>query len=125
MVLLVAVAASGIGLAAEDYTLEAYLRRVETENQDLALSRKNSTIAAETEKQARSALLPMVMASAGYSRNMIDIEKPMATASLPTGGPLIWQDVDQNMDNELTLGFGIQQKIFSADSIARDRKSVV
>jgi len=109
--LAIAIAASGTGLVAEDYTLETYLQRVEAENPDLALSRRNGTIAAETEKQARSALLPMVAASAGYNRNILDIEKPTAVASLPTGGPLIWQDVDQNMDNELTIGLALRQKI--------------
>jgi len=121
--LAIAIAASGTGLVAEDYTLETYLQRVEAENPDLALSRRNGTIAAETEKQARSALLPMVAASAGYNRNILDIEKPTAVASLPTGGPLIWQDVDQNMDNELTIGLALRQKIFSAESIARYKQA--
>lgn len=111
--------ASGIGTVAEDFTMDDYLRQVESGNPDLALSRTNSAIARETEKQARAALLPTLAASAGYNRNMIDIEKPTAVASLPTGGPLIWQDVDQNLDNELTVGLGLRQKIFSAESIAR------
>lgn len=113
------VATLRIGLAAEDLSLEVYLERIETGNPDLALSRKNSMIADETVKQARSVLLPALAVSAGYNRNMIDIEKPTAVASLPTGGPLIWQDVDQNLDNELTLGMGLRQKIFSAESLAR------
>ena len=88
--------------------MDDYLRQVESGNPDLALARTNSAIARETEKQARAALLPTLAASAGYNRNMIDIEKPTAVASLPTGGPLIWQDVDQNLDNELTVGLGLR-----------------
>lgn len=111
--------ASGMGLAAEEYTLEEYLHKVETGNPELILSLMDNLIARETEKQARSLLLPTVGSSLGYNRNVFDIEKPTAVASLPGGGPLIWQDVDQNMDNELTFGVGLQQKLFSPEAIAK------
>jgi outer membrane protein TolC len=39
-------------------------------------------------------------------------------ASMPGGGPLVYQDIDSNFDNELTLGIGVNQTLFDAGAIA-------
>jgi outer membrane protein TolC len=47
----------------------------------------------------------------------------MAVASQPGGGPLIFQDVRTNYDNELTLGIGVNQTLFDAGAIANYNKA--
>jgi len=47
----------------------------------------------------------------------------MAVASTPGGGPLVFQDVRANYDNELTMGIGISQVLFSAGAISNYGKA--
>lgn len=116
---------SGIAntVAAESYGLEEYLKKILTDNPDLILSRCNTEATEESVKMARSALLPTVAVKSDYTRNMKDIEKPTPVASLPGGGPLVYQDIDQNMDNEILLALGVQQRVFSAQAIATYRQA--
>jgi outer membrane protein TolC len=121
--------AAGIA-AAESFSLEDYLTRVEKFSKDLHLSRQDVEKADVTVNQAWSALLPTVGVQAGYTRNLWDVEQstPIGASTNPTGGsnpmyPLVRQDIDSNMDNELALGLGIEQTIFNMKAIAALRAS--
>jgi outer membrane protein TolC len=46
-----------------------------------------------------------------------------AVASSPGGGPLIYQDVDSNYENELSIGVGVTQKLFDPAAWMRYRQS--
>jgi outer membrane protein TolC len=111
----------------ESYTLDDYLKKVEAKNLDIALSRLNVLSSAESVKQARSALLPAIGASGGYTRNLTDREQSTpigaSTTTVSLMHPLIYQDLDTNYDNELSLGLGIDQKIFDAAALARYQQS--
>ena len=114
-----ALALSAAAAAAAEYDLAAYLAKVEAANPDLALARYDLEAAEQGVKQARSALLPAVAAQGGYTRNLGDIEQPKAVAADPATGAFIYQEFDTNYDNELTLGLGVQQRIFDAEALAR------
>lgn len=102
----------------EEYDLEKYLTRVRGNNLDLALAAKELELARQYVTQARSAFFPVIAAQGGYTRNFLDTTQSMAVASLPGGGPLVYQDVDTNYDNELSFALGLSQTIFDAGSIA-------
>jgi outer membrane protein TolC len=106
-------------LFALDYNLASYLEKVEADNRDLELSRQRVASALESIKQTRSALLPTIAVAGGYTRNFTDIEEPTAVASQSGGGPLIYQDVDSNFDNEMTLAASVSQKIIDPEATAR------
>ncbi len=106
-------------LGAEDLTLNEYLQKVSADNPDIALSWQNVASASESVIQARSALLPAVGVSADYVRNLSDIMQSTAVASAGAGQPLVYQDVDTNMDNELTLAAGVSQTILNPEATAR------
>ncbi|HUX12319.1 MAG TPA: TolC family protein [Spirochaetia bacterium] len=106
-------------LHAEELDLSAYLHRVAIDNPDLILSRLKAAAAVETSRQARSALLPAVGASGSYTRSLHDITVPTPVASLPGGGPLVYQDVKHNMDNDILLSVGVTQNLFNAEALAR------
>ncbi|MDR0760234.1 MAG: TolC family protein [Treponema sp.] len=99
-------------LDAETYDLAAYLRLVEQNNPDLALAYRDLLLSREQVHQARAPLLPGIGAEGSYIRSLRDIPQPTPVASLPGGGPLIYQDVDSNYDNELSIGIGVSQKLF-------------
>jgi outer membrane protein TolC len=114
--------------AAEDYSLEDYLARVERFSKDLTLSRQDVEKADVTVSQAWSALLPTVGVQGGYTRNLWDIEQSTPVGvNLPAGPsgfyPLARQEIDSNMDNELSLGVGVEQTIFNMKAIAALRAS--
>jgi outer membrane protein TolC len=113
--------------AAETYSLEDYLARVEKFSKDLTLSRQDVEKADVTVNQAWSALLPTVGVQAGYTRNLWDIEQstPVGASTTAMGSmyPLIRKDIDSNMDNELTLGIGVEQTLFNMKAIAALRAS--
>ncbi len=110
---------AGTSLFGEDLSLEDYLQKVSSDNPDIALSRQNVASASESVVQARAALLPAVGVSADYVRNLTDIMQSTAVASAGAGQPLVFQDVDTNMDNELTLAAGISQTILNPEATAR------
>jgi len=112
-------AGCGAAAAATEYDLAAYLAKVEAANPDLALARCDLAAAEQGVVQSRSALLPAVALQGGYTRNLIDIEQPKAVAADPATGAFIYQEIDTNYDNEITLGLGVQQKLFDAEAIAR------
>ena len=103
---------------AEEYDLAAYLAKVEQNNPDLALAEKELALAGTSVVQARSAFFPNIGIQGGYTRNLTDAMRSTPVASTSGGGPLIYQDVDSNYDNELTLGIGVSQTLFDAGTIA-------
>jgi outer membrane protein TolC len=46
-----------------------------------------------------------------------------AVASIPGGGPLVYQDVDSNYNNELSIGVGVTQKLFDPAAWAQYRRT--
>jgi outer membrane protein TolC len=110
-------------LYGEDYSLAAYLARVEQGNPDLALALKDLEAAQTGVSQARAAFLPSVGLQGGYTRNFTEDIRATPVASLPGGGPLIYQDLRTNYDNELTLGIGVSQTLFDAGAIANYRRA--
>ncbi|MDR2052358.1 MAG: TolC family protein [Treponema sp.] len=105
-------------LRAEEYGLAEYLAKVDKNNPDIALALKELELAKTSVSQARAAFLPGIGLQGGYTRNFIDDMRPEPVASLPGGGPLIYQDIDSNFDNELTLGIGVKQALFDPEAIS-------
>ncbi|MDR2054191.1 MAG: TolC family protein [Treponema sp.] len=110
-------------LHAAEYDLSAYLDLVEQNNTDIALAYKDMRLSREQVNQARSPLLPGIGAEAGYTRNLRDMPRSTAVASAPGGGPLIYQDVDSNYDNELSIGIGVTQKLFDPSAWMQYRQA--
>jgi outer membrane protein TolC len=117
-------------------SLEEYIEKVRANNLDIVLSGQNILAAAESVKQARSAFLPSIGATGGYTRNLRDRlqSTPVAANGLDpvmsvpgVGGlyPLIYEDRDANYDNELTGAVVLDQKIFDAAALARYRQSKI
>ena len=110
---------------AEEYDLETYLALVERNNPDLLIRFKDIELAGTDIALARSALLPRAGVQGGYTRNLTKRMQSMPVASMPNGGPLVYQDIRANYDNELTLtqGVGISQVLFSAGAISNYNKA--
>ncbi|MDR1575543.1 MAG: TolC family protein [Treponema sp.] len=103
---------AALNAAALEYDLSAYLHLVEQHNIDIALAYRELLLSREQVKAARSPLLPGIGAEGSYTRNLQDMPRSTAVASAPDGGPLVYQDVDSNYDNELSIGVGVTQKLF-------------
>jgi outer membrane protein TolC len=110
-------------LSATDYDLASYLRAVEQYNPDILLAQKEIEAARQIVNQARSAFFPRIGAQGDYKRNLTDRTQATPVASQSGGGPLVYQDVDVNFDNELTLGIGLTQTIFDAGAISSYRQA--
>jgi outer membrane protein TolC len=110
---------------AAELDLDSYLKMVEQNNPDLTLALKEIEAAKQTSAQARSALLPGIVAQGDYKRNFFDQNQPTPVAADATGGPpvmpLIYQDMDANLDNEITLAVGASQTIFDAEAVSNIR----
>jgi outer membrane protein TolC len=105
--------------------LDAYLKMVEQNNPDLSLALKEIEAAKQSSAQARSALLPGIVAQGDYKRNFFDQNQPTPVAADTSAGgpvaPLIYQDMDANLDNEITLAVGASQTIFDAEAVSNIR----
>ncbi|MCL2215274.1 MAG: TolC family protein [Treponema sp.] len=110
-------------ISAEEYDLARYLALVERNNPDLLVMFKDIELAKTDVALARSMFLPRAGVQSGYNRNLIDRTQSMAVASQPGGGQLIFQDVRTNYDNELTLGVGVSQMLYSAGAISNFNKA--
>jgi outer membrane protein TolC len=109
---IIIVCITALNAAALEYDLSAYLHLVEQNNSDIALAYRELLVSRESVNQARSPLLPGIGAEGSYTRNLQDMPRSTAVASAPGGGPLIYQDVDTNYDNEFSIGVGLTQKLF-------------
>ena len=109
--------------SAEEYDMAEYLALVERNNPDLLIRFKDIELARTDTAMARSALLPRAGVQGGYSRNFTERYESTPVASQPGGGRLVYQDVRTNFDNELTLGIGISQVLFSAGAISNYNKA--
>jgi len=108
---------------AEEYDLETYLALVERNNPDLLIRFKDIELAKTDIALARSAFLPRAGVQGGYNRNITEQSQSTAVASMPGGGPLVYQDIRTNFDNELTMGIGISQTLFSAGAFTNYSKA--
>jgi outer membrane protein TolC len=106
-----------------EYDLSAYLRLVEQNNTDIALAYREFLLSREQVNQARAPLLPGAGAEGSYTRNLKDILRSTAVASASGGGPLIYQDVKTNYDNELSIGIGVTQKLFDPSAWMQYRQA--
>jgi outer membrane protein TolC len=117
------VAAAG----AEKYSLEKYLSLVEENNVTVLLSEKDLASSKQTERQAFSVLLPTVAAAGGYTRNLNDVKEstPVAAVSQVYNGvyPLIYQNVDSNYDNELSLALSATWNLIDPAALAQYEKA--
>jgi outer membrane protein TolC len=111
----------------EDYSLDQYIDLVEKNNVTVALSQKSLDSAVQTEHLAFSGLLPTIAAAGGYTRNLNDIEKPTAVAAssqLYNGVyPLIWQNIDSNYDNEVSLALSATWNLIDPAALAQYEKA--
>lgn len=107
--LLVGICASSI--TGVELDLKSYLELVEKNSKDLKIAEIDQELAGAQEKLARSAIRPLIAGSAGYSRNIIDIEAPYAVAV--SGSSLIYQDVDINKDNDFQFAVAVEQQLFN------------
>jgi len=110
-------------VSAGEYDIASYLALVEKNNPDLLLRFKDIESAKTDIAMARSAFLPHAGLQGGYTRNFTDQLQSTPVASMPGGGPLVWQDVRSNFDNELSLGAGISQVLLNAGAISNYNKA--
>ena len=99
-------------LFSENYTLENYITGVEKNSRQLKQAANDVIIAGTQEKAAKSQALPTIGAQAGYTRNLNDIEQSYPVASAGPG-PLIWEDIDINRDNDFSFGLSLNQQVFN------------
>jgi outer membrane protein TolC len=117
--MLAGIITAGTGISAAEYDLEAYLKRVEHYNLDIAYAHKGLETAKQNTVQARSALLPSIGVQGAYTRNLQDVMQSTPVAADLSSGRIIRQDADSNYDNEFTLGIGITQKLFDASAMGQ------
>ena len=110
-------------VSAVEYDLASYLEMVERNNPDLLAKFKDIELAKTDVTLARSVFFPRAGVQGGYDRNLTERTQSMAVASMPGGGPLVFQDVRTNYDNELTFGIGVSQMLFSAGAISNYNKA--
>ncbi|MCL2706522.1 MAG: TolC family protein, partial [Spirochaetaceae bacterium] len=110
-------------VSAKEYDLATYLAMVEQNNPDLLMMFKDIELTKTDVALSRSMFLPHAGLQGGYNRNLTEQLQSMPVASQPGGGSLVYQDVRTNFDNELTLGVGISQVLFSAGAISNYNKA--
>jgi outer membrane protein TolC len=114
---------SVFSMLAQEYDLSAYLRKVEQNNTDIMLAYKELQLSQESVNQNRAPLLPGVGAEGSYTRNLQNMPRSTPVASLPGGGPLIYQDMDSAYNNELAAGIRVTQKIFDPSAWMQYRQA--
>ena len=111
-----------VNVSAREYTMDEYLAMVERNNPDLLTMLKDIELAKTSATMARSVFFPRAGIQGGYNRNFI--EQTQSTAVASTGpGPLVFQDIRSNFDNELIFGVGLSQVLFSAGAISNYNKA--
>lgn len=124
MVLMVAAATTPPAAAQETTAGEQridvarFLELVEANSLQLANARIERGLADAQEDLVRSQVYPFVAGRVGYARNFLDIEQDFPIGADTSGGgdfaPLVTQPIDVNSDNDLTLGFTVEQLLFDA-----------
>ena len=114
---------------ATDYDLTAYLRKVESNNLQIRLARNGIESSNTDAAMARSALFPAVTVQGGYSHNLTDtMESTPVGSNLNSAqngiAPLVYKDIDTNFDNEFTVAFSVNQKIFDPSSAAAYQRAM-
>jgi outer membrane protein TolC len=112
--------------AAEDYSLEDYLVRVERFSKDLTLSRQDVEQADLAVTQARAELFPNISAQASYNRNLGDHEQQTPIGVILPSNPsgfYFLERTDVGVDNQLSLGLQLTQTIFNMRALAGLRAS--
>ncbi|MCL1837623.1 MAG: TolC family protein [Treponema sp.] len=112
-------------VSAEEYDLDSYLALVERNNPDLLIRFKDIELARTDVALARSVMLPRAGVQGAYNHNFIEQTQSMAVASMggTPGTPLHFEDIRNNFDNELILGIGISQTLFSAGAFSNYSKA--
>ncbi len=105
-------AIAAVNLPALEITIDDYIKLVEKNSKQLMIAAKDLEIADSTEKLTRSQALPTIGAEAGYIRNLLEIEQPVAVAA-DSSGRFIYQDIVVNKDNEFSFGLSLNQQIFN------------
>jgi outer membrane protein TolC len=89
---------------------------VEANSLDLAGARTDRALAEVQERLARSQLYPTIAGQAAYNRNLLELEQevPIGASTQDAGGfyPLVTQPVDAIADNDFSLGFSLEQRLF-------------
>lgn len=106
-----------LSLGAQDLNLASYMEMVEKNSKDLYTADLDHKIAEAQEKLARSATRPMISASAGYTRNFLDITMPAAAYVVESGTAnsilkVQHVDVPYNSNNDFEYSIGGQQLLF-------------
>jgi hypothetical protein len=120
---LVMVYLAALNATAEEYDLSAYLQKVQQNNSGITLAYQELRLSREQVNQARAPLLPGIGAEGSYARNLRDMPRSTPVASVSGGGPLVYQDVDSNYDNELSIGIGVTQKLFDPSAWIQYRQA--
>ncbi|TVQ40490.1 MAG: TolC family protein [Spirochaetaceae bacterium] len=97
--------------------LGSFLELVERNSLDLERARTEQRQAQAEEALARSTTRPSLAARAGYIRNLLEIEQSVPVGADTSGvdpdfAPLITEEVTVSRDNEVSVGFELQQLIF-------------
>ncbi len=101
-----------LGVNARDLSLAEYLKLVEENSKDLYKADLDKKLAEAQEKLTRSAAMPMIGGSLGYTRNLTEITMPAPVAADTSTGALIYMDVPYNSKNEFSASVGVQQMLF-------------
>lgn len=118
---LIGIALIGGTIAAQGRSidLDEFLSLVEENSLQLENARTDRSLAEVQERLIRSQVYPMVAGQVGYTRNLTDIEQPGpayadGNASSSASGiyPIEYQEIDVNSDNDLSIGFSVDQKVF-------------
>jgi outer membrane protein len=121
------ISAAGPRLTAEQIDLPSYLRLVEERNRNLEVARQEVAQTQEMKDEARAGLLPNVGLQAGYTRNLKQIEQPMASYATPSAVPgvypITYTDQVVSYENELDLAAALNFNIFDGTAWSRYRQA--
>jgi len=127
LVLFAALATSAAQAAAEEIDLASYLRRVEGNNQALDIARNEVAQTEATKRQALAGLLPNAGLRVGYTRNLKEIEQPVASyatsSAIPGVYPVTYTDQVVSYKNELDLAAAVNFNIYDAASVSRYKQA--
>jgi len=107
--------------AQDSIDLERFLELVEQNSLQLQNSRTDRELADVQERLVRSQVYPTVVGQLEYTRNVLDIEQEVPAYVDTDGDPLIpgtglyqvqTEPFDINADNDYTVGFSVQQRVF-------------